>query len=106
MQQAPTYVWELFAVTKVVKHNVVADALSRQFHTDDNPDRRDAHILLAISSPVPLLISQLQQYFASEMEGKEYITHFCNNVKFKDQSVVKNGLLYFQGRLVIPIEQL
>lgn len=58
MQQAPTYARELFAVTEAGKHNVVADALSRQFHTDGHSDSSDPSILLAVSSPIPLLISQ------------------------------------------------
>lgn len=51
MQQAPTYVRELFAITG--KSNVVADALSRKFQVEDPTSSDEPTLLLAVSSPIP-----------------------------------------------------
>lgn len=100
MQQAATYIREIFAVTEAGRSNVVADALSRQFHDAEDEGQAQPHILFALSSPIPSLLSELKKYNSSDKGGKEFISQFCQ--RFKESAHVRNDLLFFKGRLVIP----
>lgn len=81
---------------------MVADALSRQFQSEDTTSSNNNSILFAISSPVPAMLSQIKEYFRNSDEGKEFLKQFCEDKQYRDQYRVQNDLLYFQGRIVIP----
>lgn len=81
----------------------MANALSRQLHDEEEKPAECLSVMFAISSPVPLFISQIQEYFKSKPVGRKFITQFCNNKKFKNLAHVKNDLLFFfWNRIVIP----
>lgn len=73
MQQAPAYARELFAITKAGKSNIVADALSSQFQPEEPASNTTNSIMLTISSPVLVVLSQIQEYFKNNQEGAEFI---------------------------------
>lgn len=57
------------------RSNLVSDALSRKF-SEEEPS------LLEISSPIPYLVHQLQQYYTSSKNGKNLVHE---KVKNKDE---------------------
>ncbi|XP_058757342.1 uncharacterized protein LOC131630580 [Vicia villosa] len=77
------------------KTNSVADALSRR-HTEEHA------FMFAISSTVPIFISQLQQYYANNMKGKDLIKKYQNDKKMQSLFQYRQGLLYFKDRIFLP----
>nr|KYP36817.1 Transposon Ty3-I Gag-Pol polyprotein [Cajanus cajan] len=75
--------------------NIVADALSRQFG-DTQP------FMSCISSPVPVLLGQLQQYFQNEPEGIAFIQQVQTSQELRNKFHIANGLIYYGARLFIP----
>lgn len=57
------------------RSNLVSDALSRKF-SEEEP------LLLEISSPIPYLVHQLQQYYTLSKNGKNLVHE---KVKNKDE---------------------
>ncbi|XP_058746621.1 uncharacterized protein LOC131619549 [Vicia villosa] len=76
------------------KSNLVADALSRKFHTSDC-------LLLAFSSPIPDLLATLQQFYAQDTAGKLLVTQHTVENKSSLYQFTK-GLLYYKDKLFIP----
>lgn len=75
------------------KHNQAADTLSRKLG-DNNM------LLFTLSSPVPDLLQQFQQYFASTR--KEW-THKLLSLDFVQQHYkFQNSVLYYMSRLFVP----
>lgn len=91
MQCSSAYVCEMYAGNT----NKVADALSRQF--SEAPS-----LLLSISSPVPSIITQLQQYFKKNEEGKELVSKIQTDSNMQACFTVQDDLIYFKGRFYIP----
>jgi len=75
------------------KHNQAANALSRQL-SDNNM------LLLTLSSPVPDLLQQFQQYLAST--GKEMTQKLLSSDSAQQYYKFHNGLLYYKNRLFVP----
>lgn len=80
------------------KENVVADALSRVIETPIDG------IFAIISSPSSPLISKLQNFFATNPAGQKLVTKAQEDVKMLQNFKYKSGLLYFKGKLFIPVE--
>jgi len=77
--------------------NKVVDALSRRYETSES-------IYQGISFCQPLLLQQLQDFYASHEVGKLLLTKFDGNQEQHRHFSVQQGLLYFKGRLFIPSE--
>lgn len=74
----------------------MADALSRKAET---------LLLLTSSSPVPTLISQLQQFYASVTEGTELAKRHLEENNEAQHYKFSKGLLYYKDRLFISAHQ-
>lgn len=79
------------------KSNIVADALSRKFSEDI-----EGQALFAISSPVPSLITQLKDFYATSKEGKELVHKTQTDDHMKTLYRFSHGLLYFKEKLFVP----
>ena len=77
--------------------NKVVDALSRRYETCES-------VYQGVSFCQPLLLQQLQEFYASHEVGKLLLTKFDNNQEQNRHFSVQQGLLYFKGRLFIPLE--
>jgi len=76
------------------KENAVADALSRQ-------SENQSTILFALSSPIPQLVRDLQQYLAST-EDQEVI-HACTRSQTQPSLFsTSQGLLFFRHQIFVP----
>ena len=79
------------------KQNIVADALSRQ--ETPNPSQ-----LLAISSPVPNLLQELQHFY-SISEGKALIQSCTKDHQLPSLFSTRQGILFFQNHIFLPTTQ-
>ncbi|XP_058742330.1 uncharacterized protein LOC131614797 [Vicia villosa] len=77
------------------KSNLVADALSRKFHTSDC-------LLLAISSPIPELLATLRHFYAKDTAGQSLAQETTGESNISNFYKFHNGLLYFKEKLFIP----
>jgi len=84
-------------IYKPGKHNVVADALSRQ----ESPPLL---VLLVVSSPIPIIFKELQQYFNTK-EGKNLILSLTSNEPLPSQFSTSQGLLFFRNQIFLPQTQ-
>lgn len=75
----------------------MADALSRV------PEDHEA-VFSGISICQPLVLDQLQSFYASNPNGMALLTKFSNSGTDSSLFTVQQGLLYFQGRLFFPLE--
>ncbi|XP_058766771.1 uncharacterized protein LOC131640391 [Vicia villosa] len=77
------------------KSNLVADALSRKFHSEDS-------LLLAFSSPIPNLLDTLREFYATDRAGQILVSeNTCKN-DLNTPYRFSKGLLYYKDRLFIP----
>ncbi|XP_058775850.1 uncharacterized protein LOC131650137 [Vicia villosa] len=82
------------------KSNVVADALSRQFPSEEP-------VLFALSSAIPDLLTRLRDFYTRDRAGQELLAKLFTDTTDKDNFKVSNGLLLYKNRLFIPdIDQL
>ena len=73
---------------------MVADALSRQ---DTDP----SSMLLALSSPIPLLFEELQQFY-STIEGAKLVDACTKDTQGPSLFSVRHGLLFFRHQVFLP----
>ncbi|XP_058784831.1 uncharacterized protein LOC131659692 [Vicia villosa] len=76
------------------KSNLVADALSRKYSVD-------TPTLLAISSPIPDIISSLRKFYAKDERGKQTVKTLLSNTTHPDFKF-SNGLLFYKDKIFVP----
>ncbi|XP_058757457.1 uncharacterized protein LOC131630720 [Vicia villosa] len=77
------------------KSNLVADALSRKFHSDDS-------LLLSLSSPIPDFINTLRQFYMTDRAGQALVSTLTDEKEVHRFYKFSNGLLYYKDKLFIP----
>jgi len=77
------------------KTNQAANALSRKL-----PNSKT--ILFTIFSPIPQIISQLQQYYKHGQQGKELVTKSLSSQTESEPFKFTHELLFYKERLFIP----
>jgi hypothetical protein len=78
--------------------NKVADALSRRYEASEP-------VYHGVSICQPLLLQQLQDFYATHEVGKLLLIKFDGDQEQHRHFSVQQGLLYFKGRLFIPLEK-
>ncbi|XP_058777144.1 uncharacterized protein LOC131651501 [Vicia villosa] len=77
------------------KHNQVADALSRK-HTEDEA------LFFSISSPMPLLLEQLQQHYIKEKHGIDLLAKYNSDPSMQALFSFKNNILFYKDKIYLP----
>jgi len=57
-------------------------------------------VLLVVSSPIPTIFKELQQFFTT-IEGTNLIRSFTNNQPLPNQFSTSQGLLFFRNRIFL-----
>ncbi|XP_058788145.1 uncharacterized protein LOC131662390 [Vicia villosa] len=77
------------------KCNQVADALSRM-HAEEEA------ILLSVSSPTPLILNQLRQYYTTDKQGQELIAKYNSDPHMQVLYKFKNNIMLYKDKIYIP----
>lgn len=75
--------------------NLVVDALSRQFHSEDS-------FLLTMSSPILDLLTTFHEFYARDAEGQTIVTYTTHNSSEDKLYKFFNSLIYYKDMLFIP----
>ncbi|XP_058783964.1 uncharacterized protein LOC131658715 [Vicia villosa] len=77
------------------KTNVVADALSRKYTTEEP-------VLLSLSSSIPDLLTKLRAFYATDSAGKQMITQLFDKGIGGTNFKFSKGLIFYKEKLFIP----